>query len=203
MKLNWINLITFSRTEKGFTLIEVMFAIAIIGVGIGSVIIAENNSLNTTFRAKRMSTVAMLAKNALIEAERELNSKTFDEVKDEYSGKFDAPFAEYSWERKIKKITFPNLMESLASGGGGSAPAGGTAGAAGGASASGSPSFAGVTSSDDNITNVIKIATNYLSKSTREISITIKWKDKGEDQKFSVSQYWVDLKHEFNLSTTD
>ena len=178
--------------NKGFTLIEVMFAIAIIGVGIGSVIIAENNSLNATFRAKRMGTVAMLAKNSLIEAERALTGKTFDEAKEEEHGKFDAPFAEYSWERKIKKITFPNLMESMSTSG---APA------AANADSSKFAQSGGVTSTDTNIENVVKIATTYLSKSTREISVTIKWKDKGIDQKFSVSQYWIDLKREFKMES--
>lgn len=173
--------------SDGFTLLEVMIAIVIISIGIGAILVAENNSLDTNFRAKRMTTIAMLAKNQLIEAEMELEGKTFDEAREESSGKFDAPFSEFSWERKIKKITFPNLMDSLASGG---APDEGA-----------STSGASVKSVDSNIENVVKIATNYLSKSSREISVTIKWKEKGEDQKFSVSQYWVDLKHEFSLST--
>ncbi len=173
-------------TSAGFTLLEVMIAMVIIAIGIGAILVAQNNSLDTNFRAKRMTTIAMLAKNALIEAERELEGKTFEEVREEATGKFDPPYSDFSWERKIKKITFPNLMQSLA--GGAPAPEEGSSGG-------------GVTTVDSNIENVVKIATNYLSKSSREISVTIKWKEKGEDQKFNVSQYWVDLKHEFSLST--
>jgi hypothetical protein len=53
---------------------------------------------------------------------------------------------------------------------------------------------------DPNVERVVKIATNYLSKASREVTVTILWKDKGEEQKFSVSQYWVDLNHEFKMA---
>ena len=94
---------------QGFTLLEVMIAIGILAIGIGAILVAENNSLDGTLRAKRMTTVAMLAKNSLIEAEREIEGKSFTEIKTESTGTFDAPFAEYRWERKIKEITFPQL----------------------------------------------------------------------------------------------
>jgi prepilin-type N-terminal cleavage/methylation domain-containing protein len=173
--------------DRGFTLLEVMIAIGVLAIGIGAILTAENNSLDVTLRAKRMTTVATLAKNQIIDAELELQGKTFDEVKEDSTGKFDAPYADYSWERKIKEITFPNVVGP---GGGGGAAEGG---AAGGATASGS---------NPEVDRIVKIATSYLSKSTREITVTIKWVEKKEDQKFTVSQYWVDLNHEFNFSET-
>ena len=162
--------------RAGFTLLEVMIAIGILAIGIGAILVAENNSLDTTFRAKRMTTVATLARNSLIEAEREIQGKTFDETRKELSGKFDPPYAEYSWERKIKEITFPNVLTPEAKEGKDGQP------------------------EDQNEARVVRLATQFLSKATREISITIKWKEKGQDQQYNVSQYWVDLNHEFNLS---
>lgn len=172
------------RSENGFTLLEVMIAIGILAIGIGAILVAENKSLDVTIRAKRMTTVATLARNILVQAERETQGKSFDEVRDESSGKFDSPFSEFSWERKIRKITFPNLMDT----GGGS----GEAGAA---------KEGEVRTIDANAERVVKIATNFLSKATREITITISWKEKGETQTYQVSQYWVDLNHEFKLTT--
>jgi general secretion pathway protein I len=186
-----------SRAQAGFTLLEVMIAIGILAIGIGAILVAENNSLDVTLRAKRMGTVAMLAKNALIEAERLTEGKSFTEVNTDAEGKFDAPYAEYSWTRKIKEITFPNLLDPSQASGGASG-----AGAASGTSTSTSAS-SGDTSSgaiDQNVEKVVKLATNYLSKSSREVTVTIKWKEKGEDQKFSVSQYWVDLNHSFDMN---
>jgi general secretion pathway protein I len=176
------------RTEKGFTLLEVMIAIGVLAIGIGAILTAENNSLDVTLRAKRMTTVATLARNTIIDAERELQGKTFEEVKEKSTGKFEAPYSDYSWERVIKEVTFPNVTGAGAGGGGGAA---GTSGGA--ASAGGDTEVPGVE-------RVVKIATAYLSKSTREITVTIRWTDRKEDQNFTVSQYWVDLNHEFNFS---
>lgn len=160
--------------QSGFTLLEIMIAVGIIAIGIGAILVAENNSLDVTVRAKRMTTVAMLAKNALIEAEREIEGKTFDETKKETAGSFEAPFAEYKWERKINEITFPNIMDQASA-----------------------EQKEGV---DENTTRVVKLATKYLSKASREVVITIKWVEKKEEQKFTVSQYWVDLNHAFELT---
>jgi hypothetical protein len=82
----------------------------------------------------------------------------------------------------IKEVTFPNITGAGA-GGGSEASAG----------AGGSTEVPGVE-------RVVKIATAYLSKSTREITVTIRWTDHKEDQNFTVSQYWVDLNHEFNFT---
>jgi prepilin-type N-terminal cleavage/methylation domain-containing protein len=168
--------------HSGFTLLEVMIAIGVLAIGIGAILTAENNSLDVTLRAKRMTTVATLAKNTIVDAERELQGKTFDEVKTETNGKFDPPYSDYSWERKIKEITFPQIV-------------GPGAGAANGAEAGGGASSPGVE-------QIVKTATAYLSKSTREITVTIKWIDKKEDQQFTVSQYWVDLNHTFDMNAT-
>jgi general secretion pathway protein I len=171
--------------RDGFTLLEVMIAIGILAMGIGAILVAENNSLDVTIRAKRMTTVAMLAKNSLVEAEREMVGKPFTEIKTESAGTFDAPYADYRWERKIKEITFPNLLDP--------------------SSGSGDPTAAakdsgGVQVVDQGVEKVIKLATQYLSKSSREVTITILWTEKKESQKFSVSQYWVDLNHKFSMS---
>ena len=167
------------KNTQGFTLIEVMIAVGILAIGIGAILVAENNSLDVTLRAKRMTTVATLARNSMIDAERELQGKTFEESKTESSGNFDAPYAEYSWERKIKEITFPDVLNP--NGGG----------------EDGKKDDAPI---DPNIQRIVKISTNYLSKASREISIKIKWIEKGEKQEFNVSQYWVDLNHEFKFT---
>ena len=166
-------------SRSGFTLIEVMIAVGILAIGIGAILSAENNSLNVTLRAKRMTIVAMLAKNSLIEAERAISGKSFTEVKEEEGGKFDAPFQEYSWERKIKEITFPNILDQSKA------------------------KKDEVSKVDENTMRVVKIATSYLSKASREITITIKWTDKKEEQKFVVSQSWVDLDHAIDINPTE
>jgi prepilin-type N-terminal cleavage/methylation domain-containing protein len=172
------------KQNAGFTLLEVMIAIAILVIAMTGIVVAENGALDTLIRTKRMSTVAMLAKNIMIEAEREVEGKSFTEVSLETTGNFEEPFADFSWERKIKEITFPNLLDPASMQGGGEKAA-----------------YSGIANPvDAGAERIVKIATNFLSKASREITITIKWKEKGEDQSYSVSEYWVDLNHEFQLS---
>lgn len=167
------------HAQAGFTLLEVMIAVGILAIGIGAILVAENNSLDVTIRAKRMTTVAMLAKNALIQAERDISGKSFTEVKTEEGGQFDAPFQEYRWERKIKEISFPNIMDQA------------------------KEKKDEISKVDENTMRVVKIATSYLSKATREITVTIKWTEKKEEQKFVISQYWVDLDHAIDINPAE
>ncbi|MGK5090222.1 hypothetical protein WDW86_21955, partial [Bdellovibrionota bacterium FG-2] len=47
---------------------------------------------------------------------------------------------------------------------------------------------------------VTKLLTKYLSKSLREVALTVFWKRGTGEQSFTVSTYWVDLTHEFELT---
>jgi prepilin-type N-terminal cleavage/methylation domain-containing protein len=165
-----------SKLQNGFTLLEVIIAIAILAMALSGIIIAEHRAIDTVYRTKRQGSVSMLASLMLAEAEKETQGRTFNEVRDDIEGKFEAPFAEFSYQRKIRTIKFPNLLEAGATGEDGKAQ-----------------------ETTDTSLRVVKIATNFLSKSTREVVVTIKWKENGEDQSYSVAEYWVDFNHAFQM----
>jgi general secretion pathway protein I len=166
--------------QKGFTLLETMIAMTIMMIAFSAILMVESASVNTSTKAKQMNIVSMLAKSAMIDAEYAMEGKTFEEVKKEETQSFPEPYNEYTWTRKVTEIKFPNL----AVGGGGTG--GGTGG--------------GKTNADSVVETITKLLTNYLSKAIRELSVTITWKKGTGEQSLTVSTYWVDLNHEFQLT---
>lgn len=168
---------TQGGADQGFTLLEVIIAMAIMVIALTSILSVESGSISASARAKQMNIVAMLAKNKMIETEYELEGKSFEEVATESSGQFTNPYQDYSWQTTIKEITFPNLAMGQASGDGSSGEGG------------------------NDLGNMVgKLVTKFFSKAIREVTVNIIWKKGSGEQHFSVSTYWVDLNHEFELN---
>src|SRR6478735_4350708 len=83
---------------QGFTLLEVIIAMAIMTLAFSSILAVEMGSINASARAKQMNIVAMLAKNQMVETEYKIEGKKFDEVKKEESGAFPSPYQDYTWK---------------------------------------------------------------------------------------------------------
>ena len=164
---------------QGFTLLEVIIAMAIMVVSFATILSVESNSINANIRAKSVGIVATLARNKMIDMEYQIEGKAFDEINKEQSGDFQPPYESYRWKAEIKEVKFPNLSQAPKT------PGGGTDSGEG---------------SGDLTNMVTKLITNFLSKAVREVTVTIYWKKAEGEQPFSVSTYWVDLNHEFALS---
>jgi prepilin-type N-terminal cleavage/methylation domain-containing protein len=174
-----------SLRNAGFTLLEVMIAMAIMTVAFASILVIQSSSLNTSLKAKQQNVVSMLARNALTQTEVLLSGKSFSEVPTELVGQFEDPFQDYSWERKIKEVKFPNLQALLSPEGGGEDGKSGD----------------GAEGRNDVSTEMMgKLVTTYLSKALREITITVKWKKGKGEQSYSVGMYWVDFETPFQLT---
>ena len=165
----------------GFTLLEVIIAMAIMTMAFAAILSMISNGINASARTHKMIIVGMLAKRQMMEVEYKYEGKTFDEVKKEDSGTFPSPYADYRWTYEIKEIEFPNL---------GSMNSGSSGGAA--------------SDTDNNSSDIAdmmtKLVTQFLSKAIRQVTVKIIWKNGTKDQDFSVATYWVDLNHEFQLT---
>ncbi len=167
---------------RGFTLLETLIAMSIMLVAFSAIMMVESSSLNTSIKTQQLNTVAMLAKRAMIEAEQAFEGKKFEELKKEETTEFPEPFKDYKAVRTIKEIKFPDL------GFGGDEK--GAAGSSG----------TGAANSNDTADQFTKLLSQFLSKAIREVTVTIFWKRGTGEQSYSVSTYWVDLNHEFQLS---
>lgn len=168
-------LINKQPTEAGFTLLEVIIAMAIMAIAFAAILAVEGGSINASVRAKQMNIVAMLARNQMVDTEYKIEGKTFDEVQKEEEGKFDEPYQDYRWKRVIKEIQFPKI----------------STGSEKSQSDSGQSEMAGM---------ITKLMTSFLSKAIREVSVTIFWKYGKTEQSYALSTYWVDLNYEFKFS---
>jgi general secretion pathway protein I len=166
---------------RGFTLLEVMIAMAIMVVSFASILMIQSNALDSAGKARQMNVVSMLAKGLMVETEYAVEGKTFEEFKKEEAGQFKDPYQEYTWKREIKEIKFPNI----------------NVGANPGAAEGNASAESGTTEATEKIT---KLMTQHLSKAIREIVVTITWKRGKGTQSFTLSSYWVNLNHEFSIS---
>lgn len=167
------------RNEAGFTLLEVIIAMTIMVLAFTAILSVESGGISAAEKTHQVNIVAMLARNKMIETEYAIEGKTFDEVKKDDGGAFEG-YPDFRWTSEIKEVKFPNLNLS---------PAGG-----------GEDSKAGAQPVSDLVTLMTKLITNFLSKSVREVDVSVYWKRPSGEQRFIVSTFWVDLNHEFEIS---
>jgi prepilin-type N-terminal cleavage/methylation domain-containing protein len=174
-----------ASSTAGFTLLETIIALAIMVIAFASILDVEDGGIMAAERTKQMNTVAMLARNKMVEMEYYVQGKSFDEVKKDDAGTYESPYEDFHWKSEIKEIKFPNIVATIQ----------GAAAAASGGAGTGS----GQAQNNDLTDRMGKLVTNFLSKALREVTVTIFWKRTGGEGSFSVSTYWVDLNHEFEL----
>jgi|CryBogDrversion2_8_1035294.scaffolds.fasta_scaffold20134_2 general secretion pathway protein I len=160
----------FKRNPEGFTLLEVMIALAIMALALGSILAVEQGSINATARAKQMHIVAMLAQNQMISTEYQIEGKTFEEVKKEDSGVFAEPYTDYRWKTTIKPVKFPNMQ-------------------------------LGTEEKNTEATQdqIMKMMSEYLSRSIHEIQVRIFWKKGSTEQDYTISTFWVNFQNEISF----
>ncbi|MGZ3686752.1 MAG: type IV pilus modification PilV family protein [Bdellovibrionota bacterium] len=172
----WQNSITDSGAEAGFTLLEVVIAMAIMLLAMSAILSLESSSIRATENAKEMNIVAMLARNEMIFWEYKVEGQQFEGFKLEDQGVFEAPFQDYRWTMKIKELKFPDLTALMGKTG---------------QSKEGEGQLQEM---------ALKLFSNFLTKAIRELVVTVHWDRGGKEKTFVVSTYWVDLNHEFSMS---
>jgi general secretion pathway protein I len=93
--------------SKGFTLLEVMLAVAIMALVLVSLLGLQSRSSKDVELAGHITTATLLAKRVMTEA---LLSKPLLPLEKE--GEFeDEEFADYSWKRVVSPTPVPQIME--------------------------------------------------------------------------------------------
>jgi prepilin-type N-terminal cleavage/methylation domain-containing protein len=93
--------------QNGFSLLEVMFALALIGISLTTLLASQSQGLGLANEAKFNTTATLLAQAKMTELE-------IADIKDliSDSGDFDEEiYPEYSWEVEIDKTSIPALEQ--------------------------------------------------------------------------------------------
>jgi len=96
----------FRHFRCGFTLLEVMIAMAIIAIALVAVFGSQSQSVSLASEAKFNTTAALLAQSKMAEIET-LNPKDLISG----SGDFGEDFPDYHWDVTVSDIAFPGAEE--------------------------------------------------------------------------------------------
>ena len=91
---------------RGFTLLEVLIALAVVGALLVTLISTVNYHLSLAERQETITVATLLAKNKMIDMEKQPESK---------KGVFDAPLDNYTYETVVKESPYVGISEVVVS----------------------------------------------------------------------------------------
>jgi len=99
------------KREGGFTLLEVMLAIAILGTALAGLLGLHHQSMQSVIRAQDFTRASMLAQAVLTEAELE-RFPELGHTNGDFQSSFPGQFQDFRWERVVEaSANFPDVRE--------------------------------------------------------------------------------------------
>lgn len=177
-----------ANSSAGFTLMEVLIALAILAMGMTVLIGTQANSAMQSERANNMAVGAMLTRSKMLDIEADLLKEGFSEMRESSSGNFrEEGFDNFRWEAVVEVVEISTDAEEalVASVIGELYGDDESEGALVGASA--------VTAFLPMIIAQIPQFINDVAKRARRVTLTVYWPMGSGEASFSVEQYVVDL----------
>ncbi len=91
----------------GFTLLEVMIALAVVAIALVTLLGLGNRSISVNARLQKITQATLLAQEKLSELQIEASQAGFGFREEEKT--FDEPFAEYRWRVRYEDSPLPQL----------------------------------------------------------------------------------------------
>lgn len=95
-----------AAARQGFTLLEIMIALAIIGIAMVSLLALGNRALVVNTRLQHMTRATLLAQQKMAESENLARNGGVAGLSDE-QGTFAVPFADYRWQLALSGTPLP------------------------------------------------------------------------------------------------
>ena len=149
--------------KQGFSLLEVMIAVAILAVSLLTLINFQGQTMFRLGRAEKLTQATFLAgekmAEVMLQIEKEyVQQRVFPDDKED-SGDFEEPFENYHWEWQLRKVEIP-VPEGE----------GGEGGAEGGGM----------------MMSMMQMVTGQIKDMIREVKLTVKWEELGKERSMEV-----------------
>lgn len=158
--------------NKGFTLIETVLALVLLSSGLLLLANSWGGSFMFVRKAQFSTEVTALLERKMAEIEIEYTGKSLDSIPEEKEDDFGSEFPQYSWKMEAKEFEVPDISATLTSQEGGA---------------------------DQTSLTMMKTLTTHISKSIKEVRVTIFYKGGKKPMSFSATQYFVDYDREIQL----
>lgn len=208
------------RSQTGFSLLEVMVAIAILGLGLTAILSAQAGAFSAAKHARSLSLATGLARCKMLEVEEKLTKDGFPELDENDSGPCcdddDREAMRCTWKVEKPELPEPKLGEldlnsdlNLSGGDSNGAPGGlgalaSLAGGQGALPAGGNISdmaqgLAGSIGESGGVDGLAGTAMNmvypdlkkYFEAGTRRLTVTVHWADGDQDRTLEIMQWYT------------
>lgn len=153
------------QKQKAFTLIEVVLAMMIMASGLFILTNSWAGTYNRLRKTQVQVQLAALLERKIVELEREFKSQSLDSIKEEDTGDFGTELEGYTWEMKSQKVEFPDLSGIIG----------------------------GVGENQNlDLVSIMKLFSEHLSKSVKEVKVSVTYKDQKKPITVDVVFYVVD-----------
>jgi general secretion pathway protein I len=180
--------------KRGFTLLEVMVALAILAMGLVGVSDLVGGAMRSHARAKQLEIATLLARGKMAEIEDHYEEEGFRDFDESDDGTFEEEgHPEVAWALEVVKPTLDLGGEAACGamlGGGalGDLLGGAAASAEGGPAPAASPLLAAM---EGFVKQQCTVFGETLKKSLREARLEVSWRDGGAEESFRVVTHLV------------
>ncbi len=150
--------------KSGFTLLEVLIAMMILAAGVMLLAQSWSSSYNRLRKTQKNVEIAALLERKLAETDMKYRGKAIDSIPESEGDEFEG-FPEYTWKLESKNFEMPDLTAVLI-------------GREGGV--------------DQMMMTLMKQFSEHLSKSIKEVKVTIVYKHNDKEFNYSATMLFVD-----------
>lgn len=158
------------KSERGFTLIEVLIALMILAFTMTVLMESWGGNLRGLKKSRNYTTVVMLLQKKLTEFEVAHKDRPIDEIAELTQGDFGKEYPDFTWEIKSRPFDMPNILGN------------------------------DKTTKDNTLTQtIVKTLQEYFKKAVKEVAVTVIYKSGKKELKYSVTTLIVDYNKELPL----